>query len=217
MFKKVITDLMIGICSILKGSSLTHTTSLNQVQSTSVELFMCNLTFKQTNKQTHKWWEHNLLGGGNKVIPEGEVFHEHFIMFPRLWFVNPNISSLRLWLFKESGISCLYQCEFRNLSISYFIFTTPGLHKHSLADTLSSSVSGGGCHVLYSTRDQKLSKHPLKLLVLQGSIWSVCQIKLQRFALVRNTTLVTAVFWLRWLTHKHLWPWGLAGCSLTLS
>ncbi len=73
------------------------------------------------------------------------------------------------------------------------------------------------CHVLYSTRDQILSKHSLKLLVLQGNIWSVCQIKLQHFALVRKTTLVTAVFWLLWLTYKSLWPQGLAGCSLTLS
>lgn len=74
-----------------------------------------------------------------------------------------------------------------------------------------------GCHVLDSTRDQILSKHSLKLLVLQGNIWSACQIKLQRFALVRKTTLVTAVFWLLWLTYKSLWPQGLAGCSLTLS
>lgn len=74
-----------------------------------------------------------------------------------------------------------------------------------------------GCYVLYSTRDQILSKHSLKLLVLQGNIWSVCQIKLQRFAMVRKTTLVTAVFWLLWLTYKSVWPQGLAGCSLTLS
>lgn len=73
------------------------------------------------------------------------------------------------------------------------------------------------CHVLCSARDQILSKHSLKLLVLQGNIWSVCQIKLQHFALVRKTTLVTAVFWLLWLTYKSLWPQGLAGCSLTLS
>lgn len=66
------------------------------------------------------------------------------------------------------------------------------------------------------TRDQILSKHSLKLLVLQGNIWSGCQVKLQRFALVKKNTLVTAVFWLLRLTYKSLWPQGLAGCSLTL-
>lgn len=71
--------------------------------------------------------------------------------------------------------------------------------------------------VLLSTRDQTLSKHSVKLLVLQGNIWCVCQIKLQRFALVWKNTLVTAVFWLLWLTYKSLWPQGLAACSLTLS
>lgn len=74
-----------------------------------------------------------------------------------------------------------------------------------------------GCHVLHSTRGWILWKHSLKLLVLQGSIWSVCQIKLQSFASVRKTTLGTAVFWLLWLTYNSLWPRGLAGCSLTSS
>lgn len=32
-----------------------------------------------------------------------------------------------------------------------------------------------------------------------------------------SAILVTAVFWLLWLTYKSFLPWGLAKCSLTLS
>jgi len=53
--------------------------------------------------------------------------------------------------------------------------------------------------------------------ILQGNIWSVCQLKFQCFASVKKTTLVTAVFWLLWLTYKSLCLQGLTGCSLTLS
>lgn len=74
-----------------------------------------------------------------------------------------------------------------------------------------------GGEKLCSTRGWRLSKHSLKLLVLKSSISCVCQIKLQHFFWVRRAILVAAVFWLQWLTHKSLWPLGLAGCSLTLS
>lgn len=155
--------------------------------------------------------------------------YEQQLFSLRIW--NPNIS-LCQWklpfsrvekvVFRPVVCACtrnkdcnilLVSAPHKKHSIKIFIMYSGSYSFTNIPMLVFSQVM---CCILLETK--MLSKHPLKLLVLQGNnIWSVCQIKLQRFALVRKTTLVTAVFWLLWLTYKSLWPQGLAGCSLTLS
>ena len=154
----------------------------------------------------------------------------HIFQKPCLWILNPNISlgwrktSLLLTRRRSPPVvsAQIHYKDWNNPAFISGVIKTSRIYSISyftmLWQTLPCCYFLIQCgRVLHSARDQTLSKHSVKLLVLQGNIWCVCQIKLQRFALVWKNTLVTAVFWLLWLTYKSLWPQGLAACSLTLS
>lgn len=108
--------------------------------------------------------------------------------FPLLYFIY-SICIYRLYR------SCLFQHHIKMHShlMMFTVYSTACFcfYLNSCADIFWFNVATRMSYAILYTR---FFLNSLKLLVLQGNIWCVWQIKPQYFALVRKTTLVTAVF-----------------------